>query len=247
MMKLFSNKTTTLAVSSILCSFVAILSNTTIIMLLSSVTDSVYGFNTNHISLVYDNRPSVFQPLLAATNALSSRRNNKCHSGIDVIVNNNRDCITSLSMLSPTDVEGEVITDTAIALCDYATFLPDIKTSNLRIKYAEVIGRILFIDVSLLPGNTFHPEELAIKMFLLGASMQPIIRSIRLFRCRRDATVRAMANCNDEECILDYDDLGNIYESDCELECTYIDITIDNENGNKNKNDDHDHDMDTFK
>mmetsp|Transcript_29243 Transcript_29243/g.31446 ORF Transcript_29243/g.31446 Transcript_29243/m.31446 type:complete len:315 (-) Transcript_29243:367-1311(-) len=310
--------------SSILYFVVAILCNTTMIMLLLSVTDSVYGFNTKHFSLVSNNRLLVSQSLSAATtNTLSSSKNNKKYrNGINVIVNHNKDSSTSLSMISPTDIvsfssfistkyhakkgavelihklsaggkaaaastalvptlitetspivvsesaqqivtvvagtttaglvspvdiEGEVITDTAIALCDGATFLPDLKTSKLRIKYAQVMGRILFIDVSLLPGHTFHPEELAIQLFLLGASLQPILRSIRLFRCRRDAMALAIATCGDDdaECILDYDDLGSIYDDDdCELECTFIDITIDNENDNKN--DDQDHDTDTF-
>mmetsp|Transcript_32232 Transcript_32232/g.35860 ORF Transcript_32232/g.35860 Transcript_32232/m.35860 type:complete len:324 (-) Transcript_32232:354-1325(-) len=322
MKELFSKQTTALVVSSILCSAVAILSNTTMLLLLLSVTDSVYGFHTNRISLVYNTRSIVLQSLSATTtHTLSNSRNNKkCHNGINVIGNNNKDSMTSLSMISPTDVvsfssfistkyhtkkgavelihklsaggkaaatsttlvptlitetspivvsesaqqivavvagtttagmvspvdiEGEVITDTAIALCDGATFLPDMKTSKLRIKYAQVIGRILFIDVSLLPGHTFHPEELAIQLFLLGASLQPILRSIRLFRCRRDAMALAACGDDDAECILDYDDLGSIYDDDdCELECTFIDITIENENDNKNE--DHDHDTDTF-
>jgi len=218
--------------SSILWSFEAVLSSTMLIVL-PSITYSVYGFNTNHISLVYNNRQ--FRSLSAVTNSLSSTNNNKCCNSINVIWNNrNRNSITSLSTIP--DIEGEVITDTAIALCDYATFLPDVKTSKLRIKYAQVIGRILFIDVGLLPGHTFHPEELAIQLFLLGGSMQPIIRSIQLFRCRRAADCR-----DDEECALDYDDddLGSDYDGDCESKCTFIDIE------NKKDNND-DHDMDAF-
>lgn len=230
-MMLFSTQITTLFLSSILLSFDAVLIRTMLIIL-PSITYSVYGFNTNHISLVNNNRQ--FRSLSAVTNNLSSKNNHKCCYSINVIWNNrNRNSITSLSALP--DIEGEVITDTAIALCDYATFLPDMKTSKLRIKYAQVIGRILFIDVSLLPGHTFHPEELAIQLFLLGGSIQPIIRSIQLFRCRRTADCRDV-----EECALDYDDdLGSDYDDDCELTYTFIDIE------NKKDNND-DHDMDAF-
>ena len=88
---------------------------------------------------------------------------------------------TATAFASP-DKQAEVLSDSSFALCEYPTFLPDLKTNKLRIRVAQVLGRILIIDISLLPGHTFHPEELAIQLFLLGASLQPIIRSFKLFR-----------------------------------------------------------------
>ena len=88
---------------------------------------------------------------------------------------------TATAIASP-DKQAEVLSDSSFALSVYPTFLSDMKTSKLRIKLAQVLGRIFIIDISLLPGHPFHPEELAIQLFLLGASLQPIIRSFKLLR-----------------------------------------------------------------
>merc|ERR1719148_260815 len=109
---------------------------------------------------------------------------------------------TATAIASP-DKQAEVLSDSSFALCEYPTFLPDLKTNKLRIRVAQVLGRILIIDISLLPGHTFHPEELAIQLFLLGASMDPIIRSITLFRAI--ASVR----CTTDGCTIDFDDLDD--------------------------------------
>jgi len=107
---------------------------------------------------------------------------------------------TATAIMSP-DKQAEVLSDSSFALCEYPTFLPDMKTSKLLIRLAQVLGRILIIDISLLPGHTFHPEELAIQLFLLGASMQPIIRSLKLLR-----SIKAV-QCNNDGCTIDFDDL----------------------------------------
>jgi len=145
------------------------------------------------------------------------------------------------------DVQAEILTDSSIGLMEYPSFLPDVKTSKLRIKYAQVMGRILIIDISLLPGHTFHPEELAIQLFLLGASMDPIIRSITLFRAI--TSVR----CTTDGCTIDFEDLDDddnnkdntgvgigVGVGGREVECTFINNTINNNNdilsGNNNNN-----------
>jgi hypothetical protein len=114
------------------------------------------------------------------------------------------------------DAQAEILADSAFALTEFPTFLPDIKTSKLRIKYAQAIGRVLIIGIGFLPNHSFHPEELAIQLFLLSGSMKPIIRSIKLFRCI------AASNCNAEECELDYDNLDTFgLSTGGEFECTY--------------------------
>jgi len=130
------------------------------------------------------------------------------------------------------DVQAEILSDSSFAIMQYPAFLPDVKTSKLRIKYAQVIGRILIIDISLLPGHTFHPEELAIQLFLLGASMGPIIRSIKLFR------VVTAVRCNADGCTIDFDSFddedntGTTTAVGGVVECTFI-----NNNNNDNNDD----------
>jgi len=129
------------------------------------------------------------------------------------------------------DVQAEILSDSSFAIMQYPAFLPDVKTSKLRIKYAQVIGRILIIDISLLPGHTFHPEEFAIQLFLLGASMGPIIRSIKLFR------VVTAVRCNADGCTIDFDSFDDKDNTDItttvggEVECIFT-------NNNNNNNDD---------
>jgi hypothetical protein len=113
------------------------------------------------------------------------------------------------------DIQAQILVDSSFALTEYPTFLPDIKTSKLRIKYAQAIGRVLIIGISFLPNHSFHPEELAIQLFLLSCSMKPIIRSIKLFHCI------ATSNCNAEECELDFDNIDNFGLTGGEFECTY--------------------------
>jgi len=116
---------------------------------------------------------------------------------------------TATAIASP-DKQAEVLSDSSFALCEYPTFLPDMKTSKLRIKVAQVLGRILIIGISLLPGHTFHPEELAIQLFLLGGSIQPLIRSMKLLR-----KIQAV-QCNKDGCVIDFaeleddDELGDV-------------------------------------
>ena len=114
------------------------------------------------------------------------------------------------------DTQAQILVDSSFAFMEYPTFLPNIKTSKLRIKYAQAIGRVLIIGIGFLPNHHFHPEELAIQLFLLSGSTKPIIRSIKLFYCV------ASSNCNAEECELDFDNPDTFgHSTGGEFECTY--------------------------
>jgi hypothetical protein len=133
---------------------------------------------------------------------------------------------TAANTINP-DLQAQVLADSSFALMEFPTFLPDIKTSKLRVKYAQLIGRLLVLGIGFLPHHSFHPEELAIQLYLLGGSLKPIIRSIKLFRCITSS------NCNADECELDYDNLDNFGLTGGEFECTY-------ENNNEANDQQHD-------
>ena len=124
--------------------------------------------------------------------------------------------VTAVANSINPDTQAQILVDSSFAFMDYPTFLPNIKTSKLRIKYAQAIGRILIIGIGFLPNHHFHPEELAIQLFLLSGSTKPIIRSIKLFCCV------ASSNCNAEECELDFDNPDTFgHSTGGEFECTY--------------------------
>jgi hypothetical protein len=83
-------------------------------------------------------------------------------------------------ILTP-DVQAQVLSDGSHALMDFPCMFN--KPSKLQMRYAQVIGRIMIIGIGLLPNHAFHPEEMAFQLFLLGVSMKPVIRSIKLYRC----------------------------------------------------------------
>ena len=80
------------------------------------------------------------------------------------------------------DVGAQVLSDGSHALLDFPSLFNK-KPSKLQMRYAQVIGRLMILGTGLLPHHGFCPEELAVQVFLLGASMKPIIRSIQLYKC----------------------------------------------------------------
>ena len=86
----------------------------------------------------------------------------------------------SAKILTP-DIQAQVLSDGSHALMDF----PDLfnKPSKLQMRYAQVIGRLMIIGIGLLPNHAFHSEEMVFQLFLLGVSMKPVIRSIKLYRC----------------------------------------------------------------
>ena len=86
----------------------------------------------------------------------------------------------SAKILTP-DIQAQVLSDGSHALMDF----PDLfnKPSKLKMRYAQVIGRLMIIGIGLLPNHEFHSEEMAFQLVLLGLSMKPVIRSIKLYIC----------------------------------------------------------------
>lgn len=100
-----------------------------------------------------------------------------------------------------TDVAAQVLNDGSHALLDFPSiFGTNKKQSKLRMRYAQVAGRLMVLGIGLLPNHGFHAEEIAVQLFLLGVSMKPVIRSIQLYQCL------ASSQCI-EECELELDDL----------------------------------------
>jgi hypothetical protein len=213
---------------------VAILSSGT--MMMPSIVSPVYGFNTNHAASSaasntkranYNRRNSVVattvvlslspMDVIDATSIISTKFHAKKNAAglikrATATATATAAATATANSLNP-DVPAQVLSDSSYALMEYPTFLPDVKISKLRIKYAQVMGRAMIISIGFLPNHSFHPEELAIQLFLLGGSVKPIIRSMQLFRCI------ASSNCNDVECELDSDKLGLGIGG--EFECTY--------------------------
>ena len=101
-------------------------------------------------------------------------------------------------ILNP-DVGAQVLSDGSHAVMDFPNvFNP--KLSKLKIRYAQVIGRLMILGIGFLPHHGFQPEELTVQLFLLGVSMKPVMRSIKLYRCI------ASSKCIDE-CELELHDL----------------------------------------
>ena len=105
--------------------------------------------------------------------------------GIDVLKMGGK----SVNVMDP-DVLAHVLNDGSHALLDFPFFFNN--PSKLRMRYAQLAGRLMVIGIGLLPNHGFHAEEMAIQLFLLGVSMKPIIRSIKLYQCI------ALSKCIDE-------------------------------------------------
>ena len=105
--------------------------------------------------------------------------------------------VSGVHMMNP-DVQAQVLSDGSHALMDFPMIFN--KTSKLRMRYAQVMGRIMVLGIGLLPNHGFHAEEMAVQLFLLGVSMKPILRSIKLYQCI------SSSKCKDE-CELELEDL----------------------------------------
>ncbi|MGK3762240.1 MAG: hypothetical protein ACI8RD_014558 [Bacillariaceae sp.] len=79
-----------------------------------------------------------------------------------------------LSNYADPELQAELLLDFSHVFLDLVVF---IKTSGTVLNYAQVIGRISFIMIGFLPNHDFHPEEMALQVFLLGLSIQKIIAS----------------------------------------------------------------------
>jgi hypothetical protein len=187
-------------------------------MMPSFIVSPVYGFNTNHAPSTSASTAS--SNMNKRTNYNDRRRNSSVVATTTVLSLSPMDIIHAATATH--DVSAQLLSDSSYALMEYPTFLrqKDVKKmSKLRIKYAQVIGRVMIIGINFLPNHSFHPEELAIQLFLLGVSVKPIIRSMKLFHCI------ASSNCNVEECELDFDSDNNfglgIGIGGDEFECTY--------------------------
>ena len=73
------------------------------------------------------------------------------------------------------DVEAEVMVDMSHVILDFSTFF---STSKSLLRFFSVFGRILVIYADYLPDHNILPEELAIQLFLLGVSMNEIVKSV---------------------------------------------------------------------
>ena len=80
----------------------------------------------------------------------------------------------SSPLLRP-DVEAEVMVDMSHVILDFSTFF---STSKSLLRFFSVFGRILVIYADYLPDHNILPEELAIQLFLLGVSMNEIVKSV---------------------------------------------------------------------
>ena len=82
--------------------------------------------------------------------------------------------LLELTNYADPELQAELLLDFSHIFLDFTAF---IKTSGTALKYAQVIGRISFIMIGFLPDHNFHPEEMALQVFLLGLSIQKIIAS----------------------------------------------------------------------
>lgn len=96
-------------------------------------------------------------------------------------------------LLNP-DIQAEVLSDGSHAFLDLPSLMSGglgfgkknkkpFQLSGLKMRYAQVIGRLMMLAIGLLPQHGFPPEEMAVQLLLLGMSMKPIMRSIKLYKC----------------------------------------------------------------
>jgi len=100
----------------------------------------------------------------------------------------------------------QILSDASYVVMDVPTFFPHMKISKLRLRYAQVLGRLMIIGITLLPNHIHqvHYEEMAVQLFLLSISMKPIIRSMQLFQC---ITASSSGSVCTEECVLELEEL----------------------------------------
>jgi len=96
----------------------------------------------------------------------------------------------------------QLLTNASYVVMDPNKFFQEIKISKLRMRYAQVFGRLMILGTTFLPHHGVHPEELAVQLFLLSVSMKPIIRSVQLYNC----ITSAKGDCA-EECALEFEEL----------------------------------------
>lgn len=99
------------------------------------------------------------------------------------------------------DLTAQVLGDSSHLLMDF----PEVvfkkqKKMSLKVRYAQVLGRLMILGIGLLPNHGFHAEETAVQLFLLGVSLKPVIRSIQLYKCV------ASKKCV-EECEIEFEEL----------------------------------------
>eukprot|EP00751_Fragilariopsis_kerguelensis_P016997 CAMPEP_0170848366 /NCGR_PEP_ID=MMETSP0734-20130129/9333_1 /TAXON_ID=186038 /ORGANISM="Fragilariopsis kerguelensis, Strain L26-C5" /LENGTH=214 /DNA_ID=CAMNT_0011217757 /DNA_START=113 /DNA_END=757 /DNA_ORIENTATION=- len=106
----------------------------------------------------------------------------------------------------------QVLTDFSYVLFDPHKFFPTVKISKLRMRYAQVFGRLMILGTSVLPHHhgIIHPEEMAVQLYLLSVSMKPILRSMELYKCRAESTKKEGSTTTTtcvEECALEWEEL----------------------------------------
>uniref|UniRef100_A0A7S4ALZ2 Uncharacterized protein n=1 Tax=Pseudo-nitzschia australis TaxID=44445 RepID=A0A7S4ALZ2_9STRA len=98
------------------------------------------------------------------------------------------------------DVTAHVLNDASHALMDFPSVFQKVKTPKLHMRYAQVAGRLMLLGTGMLPHHGFTPEEVVFQLFLLGASMKPVVRSSKLVKCIGNARCA-------KECTLELEDL----------------------------------------
>ena len=79
---------------------------------------------------------------------------------------------------NPAAVEAEMLTDGSHVFMDFPFLF---NFSRLRLRYAQVFGRILLMTIGLLPNSAFTLEEWTIQFLLLAVNLRPVFRSMKLF------------------------------------------------------------------
>jgi len=108
----------------------------------------------------------------------------------------------TVSAVGSSNTQAQVLSDCSYVVMDAPKFFPNIKISKLRMRYAQVLGRLMVLGISFLPHHQIHSEEMAVQLFLLSVSMKPIVRSIQLYQCITASDSSSLGSCS-EECILD--------------------------------------------
>ena len=133
----------------------------------------------------------------------------------------------------PTDVEVQILSDSSHAFMDFPSLFTGSSNNNknstgsskkktsttllaspLRMKYAQFVGRLLWLSCGLVPNHGFHIEEIMIQLVLLGVNIRPIIRSMILLKCINSGD---KSNCA-EECELELEEFLGINTTDSDSE-----------------------------
>ena len=132
----------------------------------------------------------------------------------------------------PTDVEVQILSDSSHAFMDFPSLFTGssnnknstgssskkktstLLASPLRMKYAQFVGRLLWLSCGLVPNHGFHIEEIMIQLVLLGVNIRQIIRSMILLKCINSGD---KSNCA-EECELELEEFLGINTTDSDSE-----------------------------